>query len=514
VAAVLRTFGHTATKPCAGTESADESTAPTGSGRTPGSTRAVERLPGWVLTYAPSVLPAVLMLFVGRYRLGAPSLGWDENATWLASRRSFSQLVGLAGNFDGVIAPYYMFMRVWTSIFGDSELALRTPSLLAMAVGVGLTGELGRRLFTPGVGLLGGLMLITVPQISRYAQDARVYGLAFMLTTLSTLLFYLALRRPGWARWIVYGVVVTLAGLAHIFGLLVLVGHAFAVGVRWWAGRDRALLRWLVVTAVAVLPVLPLAVLGLTQRGDQLDWIGPMRVGQVLTSPGDIFGSAAVGLFLIGLAYAARWPDGRLVGDFAVLVAAPPALLIGASFVTSSVWVPRYVMFVVPMIALLAAAALRGFRLRALLAVLLAAALGLPAQREVRGAASHHGPDFRAAAAIIAAHRQPGDGIVYGRTGTWSLRAGVDYYLRDRTTPRDLLLTRAAAEVNQLGAEQCADQVACLGATSRVWLLKLWQSGSPLDDAGPLAGTLGTDYRQARVWKAAKVTIVLYERRG
>ena len=52
-----------------------------------------------------------------------------------------------------------------------------------------------------------------------------------------------------------------------MLALLVLSGHAFVVLSRWWTGRDRALLRWLVVTAVAVLPVLPFVYLGLTQRG-------------------------------------------------------------------------------------------------------------------------------------------------------------------------------------------------------------------------------------------------------
>src|SRR3954462_2227531 len=180
----------------------------------------------WV--WLPSVGPALLMLVVGRYRLRNPTLGWDENATWIASQRTPGQIVDLAKHFDGVISPYYMFMHFWTAAFGDSEFWLRAPSLIAVTLGVGVSAELGRRLFDPAVGLLGGLLLVTVPQLSRYAQDARAYGLAFLFATLATLLLYHALRQLSWARWIGYGVTVTLLGLSHILGLLVLIAHAYA----------------------------------------------------------------------------------------------------------------------------------------------------------------------------------------------------------------------------------------------------------------------------------------------
>jgi mannosyltransferase len=452
------------------------------------------------------------MLVAGRFRLRQPTLGWDENATWIASQRTPGQIVDLARHFDGVISPYYMFMHFWTAVFGDSELAMRAPSLLAVAAGVGVAGELGRRLFTPGVGLFGGLLLVLVPQLSRYAQDARAYGLAFLFATVATLLLYRAVQRPGWARWIAYAALVTLAGFAHMLALLVLSGHAYVVLSRWWTSRDRALLRWIVVTAVALVPVLPLVYLGLTQRGDQLDWIPAMNLDQVWAAPGAIFGSAAAGLLLIGIALTVRGPDRQVIRELAVLATLPPIVLIAVSFVTSSLWVPRYVLFVVPMICLLAAAALRGLRLRALLALVLLAGIAVPAQREVRGPASHMGANFRAIAGIIEREQQPGDVIVYGTSGTWSLRAGIDYQLRDQQRPRDVLLTTPAAEVGELSAVQCADPVACLGRSRRVWFFRQWQTGRPLSNAGPLTETLTGDYRQVQVWHATKATLVLLER--
>jgi len=478
---------------------------------TPAGEQAPTVRRSWISTWAPALVPASAMLVVGRFRLRQPTLGWDENATWITAQRTPGQIADLARHFDGVISPYYLIMHFWTAVFGDSELTLRAPSLLAVAAGVGVAAELGRRLFGPGVGLLGGLLLVGVPQLSRYAQDARAYGLAFLFATLATLLLYRALARPSWGRWTAYALLVTLTGWMHILALLMLAGHAYAVCTR------REWKRWLVVTAVALLPVLPLLYLGLAQRGNQLDWIEPMSAAQIWTAPGDILGSAAVGLLLIGPAIAARWPEPRLLRELAVLAVVPPVLLIAVSFVTSSLWVPRYVLFVVPPIALLAAVALRGRQghrwWRGGLALVLLAVVSIPAQQEVRDPVSHMGANFRRVAAIIADRQRPGDVIVYGRDGTWSLRAGIDYQLRDRAKPRDVLLTVPAAEAGELDAVECADPVACLGDAPRVWFFRQWQSGAPLADAGPLTGTFRSDYRQTRVWKTTKATLVLLDRR-
>ena len=465
------------------------------------------------LLLLPSVLPALVMLAVGGIGLTRPALGWDEHATWSAAERTPGQILDLAETMDGVIAPYYLFMHFWTAAFGDSVAVMRLPSLLAVALGVGLVGELGRRLFTPGVGLAGALIGAAVPQLSRYAQDARSYGLAFLFAVLSTLLLYLALARPTWGRWIGYGAALTLLGYSHLIGLLVLSGHLVAVALRRRAGRDRRLLvRWPAVVLAAVLLVSPLIRLGLSQRGTQLEWIAPLDLHQVLIAPGVIFGAPTAGLLIVGLAFAARWSQPSVVGEMAALAVLPPVLLIAVSFVTSPLWVPRYMLVVVVPLALLAAVALRGLRLRTVVALALIVAVGFEAQQAFRGPASHGGMDFRRAAAIVRAGEQPGDGVVYGRIGTWSLRAGLDYELRNGTAPDDLLLRRSAAEVGGLDGAECPE-LTCFDA-ERVWYVGARRAGDPMADAGDvLRAKFGAEYRRTGYWLLPLGTIALYQRR-
>jgi mannosyltransferase len=255
--------------------------------------------------------------------------------------------------------------------------------------------------------------------------------------------------------------------------------------------------------------------LGLAQRGRQLEWIAPMDLHTVLVAPGVIFGAPAAGLFIAGLAFAARRPSSRPpwpVIELAVLAILPPALLIGVSFLTSPLWVPRYVLVVIVPAALLAAVTLRGSAVWRPVAVLVVlAALSVEAHQAVRAPAAHGGMDFRRAAAIVRAGQQPGDGVVYGQVGTWSLRAGLDYELRGQGHPQDLLLRRSAAEVGGLDGVECPNRT-CFD-TPRVWYVGARRAGDPMDDAGaPLRGKPETEYRRTGYWLLPLGTIALYER--
>jgi mannosyltransferase len=466
------------------------------------------------------------MLVIGAVGLTRPALGWDEHATWSAAVRTPSQILALAGNMDAVIAPYYLFMHYWTAVFGDSLTALRLPSLLAVALGVGLAGEWGRRLWGHGVGLTGALILATVPQLSRYGQEARAYGLAFCFAVLATLLLSMAVTRPTWPRWLAYGAAVTVLGYVQMMGLLVLTGHLVMILLRRRAGGDDRLLRGLPVMVTALLLVSPLVRVGLAQRGTQLDWIAPMDLHTVLVAPGAIFAAPIAGLFIAGLAFTARdrrpdRPTVRPLTELAVLAVLPPALLIAVSFLTAPLWVPRYVMAVIAPVAVLAAVALsapqrsdraRRVPWRTVAALAMIALLSLEAHRTVRGPAAHGGMDFRRAAAIIETGQQRGDGVVYGRVGTWSLRAGLDYELRHTSSPSDVLLRRSAGEAGGLDGVECPS-VTCFD-TRRVWYVAARRGGDPMADAGiPLRAKLTDEYRRIGLWVLPLGTVALYERR-
>jgi mannosyltransferase len=152
-----------------------------------------------VATVAPGAAGGLVMLGLGVWGAARTGLRADEVATVEVARRAPGQILEMITTIDAVFLPYYLFMHFWTQVFGHSEFAVRAPSIIAMGFAVGLTAELGRRLFDPVVGALAGLFLCVIPQISRYAREARPYAISCLLAVVATLLLIgrWPIRRPG-----------------------------------------------------------------------------------------------------------------------------------------------------------------------------------------------------------------------------------------------------------------------------------------------------------------------------
>ncbi|MFY1690062.1 glycosyltransferase family 39 protein [Plantactinospora sp. WMMB782] len=450
---------------------------------------------------------------------GAP-LWRDELATWSAATRPFGDLLRLVGNVDAVSAPYYLLMHGWVAVAGDSVVALRLPSTLAMAGAAALTAVLGARLFGRRAGLLAGLLFALLPSTSRYGQEARPYALVTLLAVLATLLLCRALdRSPGhpsprpaatWPRWAGYAAALAGVGLANLFALSLAAGHAFAaLGDRRTGVRQR----WAVAAGGAVLVLAPLAVLGRSQQGRQLDWVGRPGLGDLLGLPGSVVQAGVVGGLLFGLAAVGVATRGRPGVPLGLSVLLPALLLFVAGQVTP-LFVPRYLVFVLPFAAVLAGATLAPLRLPAGLAIVLAAGLlGAPEQAALRR--THESPrsapvDYPAAVRVIAAQRRPGDGIVYAPRDGWAfLDLATAYYLRD-DRPRDVLLVADQVRRADFWATECPRPEPCLATVDRLWLLVRGEHPDPLahlpeDRAAPLRAR----FRPTRTWTVPGLTVTL-----
>nr|WP_233559072.1 glycosyltransferase family 39 protein [Micromonospora radicis] len=464
-------------------------------------------LPVWLL-------PAAVTLVVTLAGLDAAQPWRDELATWSAATRGVGGLLRLAGTIDAATGPYYLFMYAWLTVAGDTVAALRLPSALAMAAAAGLTAVLGQRLWDARIGTLAGLLLAVLPGTSRYGQEARPYALATALAVLSTLLLVEALRRPGWGRWVAYSAATTALGLTHLIALTLLAAHAVVVLCR--AARLRPLRWWLLALVPVALVLTPLVLLARSQRARQLDWVDTARLGDLATLPGGLAQSAAVGGLLVALAVLGA---GRL-GRRAVLPGACvllPVLLLFVVGLAVPLWVPRYLVFVMPFGCLLAGAALASARLAAaLVVIILAGLLGLPDQIALRR--THEWPrtatvDYRGAAQIIAAGQRPGDAVVYAPRDSWLfLDLGLRYHLGERA-PRDALLAEEQQQRGDLWAVECDRPADCLAGVDRVWLVVGGRQSDPLAAVpGPKGDALRTSYTVDGTWLRPGLTVTLLTR--
>ncbi|GAA4065201.1 hypothetical protein GCM10022248_36750 [Nonomuraea soli] len=245
------------------------------------------RLPLWPL-------PVALVTLVASTGFTTATLNGDELATLSAARRSLPDLWTLAQNIDGHFLPYYVFMHVWVK-FGQSELWLRLPSLIAIAAATGFLADLGRRAHTALTGLIAGLLFALIPTTSYFAAFARSYSFAAAAVVFSFWALHRATGRHDRGPWLLYGLSVVLIPCTHLFAVLTLPAHLI------FAWGERRVLFGLAAGAV------PAAALGLLGYGERhaISWIQQRGPDVLLKFPDMVVGAALPGLILLTLALTA-----------------------------------------------------------------------------------------------------------------------------------------------------------------------------------------------------------------
>jgi mannosyltransferase len=479
----------------------------------------------WPGLAAAIAIPAALCFAVCLFDIDGRQLWRDEHSAWWAATLPAADFLRLLGHVDAVLAPYYLLLRGWIGIAGDSALALRLPSAAAMSLASALLVLVGRRLYRLEVGVVAGLLFALLPSVSRYGQEARPYAFVVAAVVAATLLLLRALDEPASVRrWIAYAVGVAAVGCFHLVSLLVLVSHAalmLEVGPpsRWRRPREDWG-RWAFAVVAGLVLVSPFVVLGSMQSA-QIEWIRFTRHG-LFDYPSILFRSGSVAAVVLALAAAALRGPRSAVAALVTWAALPPALLL-ATFDQLHLFYPRYLLFTLPALALLAADTVTraGARMRprwlvpaALLAGLLVA--GLDAHRALRRSVNPGEKDLRNVAARIAAGFRAGDGIVYGgRRGDPSLvRLGLAYELRGREAPLDVFVSESARELGRFQSRECAQPVVCLPSRlTRLWVVADDAKHEVLDDMPERkAVLLRTRFRVAKQWQAAGTRLLLMTR--
>ena len=373
--------------------------------------------PAWL-----PLIPAALTLLIGLLEIQRPSFTRDETATLAAVHRSFPQLVRMLGTVDVVHGAYYALIWVVVRAGGSSELALRLPSAVALAVTAALVTALGGRLVSSRAGLAAGLVFAVLPPVSWFAETAREGALVAALGTLASYCLVRALQaEAARRRWITgYGVSLAFLGLANLFALLIVLAHAFTLAVlrrRHRVGRG-LILGWLIAAVAALIVVSPVAVAGYGQL-HQIRWLKPPGLGQVL-SVQRIIGPSVLFLLTVVVCLAGLvagrsrlgryWPAGLLALGLPWLIL-PPVILLLAS-VVHPVYTYRYIVYCIPAAALLIGAAVAALgRYAGPVALVLIVVAGLNAQVAERYP-DGHGINIRAADRVVARHAVPGDALL------------------------------------------------------------------------------------------------------
>jgi uncharacterized membrane protein len=315
------------------------------------------------------------------YRLDLQSLWLDELFSAVFSRSELGIREVLAVVAEDVHPPAYpLLLHGWLGVFGDTDRAARTLSVLFGVLGVAAMVGLGRAGFDPPTGWIAGLLTAVNAFHIAYSQEARGYTLLFLAAAASYGGFLAVAARPGWRSAAAYAVATAAAMQVHYYGLVMALGQLAAALVVLGAGREgRRRLAWLLGgCAAAGLSMLPWLQPLLRVAGLRESWAAPPRPGFLLEYFPEYFGgSLALGLAAAALLLAlplllrGRRPPIAVGGDLsatraAALLAAAAAVSLLAAYLRSifvvPMLVPKLTIFALPVVLLLVALAVARLR--------------------------------------------------------------------------------------------------------------------------------------------------------
>lgn len=460
------------------------------------------------------LIAGVVALVVSLIGVGIPSINFDGAATVSAATRPLGDLWRMLGNVDAVHGLYYLVMHPVFAVFGYSPVSLRAPSAIFVGVAAAFVVVLARQLRIGPSPLIAGLIFAILPRVTWMGIEGRSPALATMLVTISTVLLIRATRSSSVGWWIGYTAVAT-AG-CYVFAYTWLIVLAQGITVAAWSRRTRPvrfahpLVRWGISAAVTTVAILPLLSVIMGQRS-QVGWIQPFAppdVGRVLLNQWFMDGPiAVVGWILVVVGVVAwaretqRWNSLPLM---LATIAFPTLALVVTSIAILPLWIPRYLAFCAPFVALAISEGVDALRRRWLQAVALVVfvALCLIPYLEQRSTVAGDGTDTLAIVREITQARDPevSTGVAFATLddGTTS-RSMLVAYPDTFTGMKDVTFDRSAAEIGLLFDSDIPLSEADLDGLDELFVM---QSGVP-----QLAG-----WRVVDSWPSERFTLSFLER--
>ena len=382
------------------------------------------------------------------------TLWLDEAFSIRVAQFEVSELVARSAA-DSHPPLFYLLLKCWMAVFGDSALALRSLTAILGVSTIALVYLLARRVFRSALdtspaasapvvaGLLAAAWIALHPTHVAWSAQVRMYALAGLLAAGSGLVILRALEQPTWRRWAAWCAVSIALAYTHYYGTFVIFAqgiHALVCALRSDPTQRRTLvIRVVVAGAVMVAAFAPWIGVVATQAGAKADgwWVPPLTPARVLWTwarmPGllseDPFeaptGGWAVLVGVLSFATAAITIASAASRDRALRLAAwctlfPFVIGVAASLVVGQTVVLSRYLTVAEMFAPIAILAMIYRHVRHRLAVVLLVPIVICMLRE--RPALEVKPDITAGMNWIRNLRRPGDLVVAHQFFYWTFR--------------------------------------------------------------------------------------------
>jgi mannosyltransferase len=326
----------------------------------------------------------VLVAGLSSLRLGQRLFVLDEEVSLAHARETWGGVWRVATRFDPNMSLYYAALKIWTGIFGDSVVAVRSLSVVAAILCVPVVYAIGVRLFGTYAGLLAGLLIATNVFFLEYAQVARSYALLTLLVALSSYFFVAEFERPQFSSRAGYIAFSVLAFYAHAFAIWVLLVQLLTLAA--FRGREAVSRTWLTSFGLIGAFIAPMAYMMQRAGGSGLYWIEDPALGAIPATYAQLAGDSFLHLGIVVAACALalrRAPHSKRLAfglAFTAMWAFLPVLATFAASQAKPIFIAKYLIVSLPAMVLLAAGAIVNVRpvSVAVIAVCLLVALSVP----------------------------------------------------------------------------------------------------------------------------------------
>ncbi|HET8845754.1 MAG TPA: glycosyltransferase family 39 protein [Ktedonobacteraceae bacterium] len=221
---------------------------------------------------------------LGLYRLGEPSLWFDEILSVERASQSFITLWRIVNASEPNMALYYFILHFWLNLtawlgFLPTELIVRFPSALSAAGASIFVYLLAQRFLGFPIGLAVAALYTFNNLQMLYMQEARSYALQLLFLNAGwyALTTVLTTEKHQYRNLACYVAMMTLSVYTHYFSLLIFFSQGVALILLYilptrWRQRVRQLARPLLISALLIV-VLVIPMLLVSRVGAQTSWI-------------------------------------------------------------------------------------------------------------------------------------------------------------------------------------------------------------------------------------------------
>ena len=287
------------------------------------------------------VLAFVLRLF----HLADESIWLDEGISIAMSKLSLSEMIDKSA-VDSLPPLYYSLLHYWMLLFGDSEFSVRFLSLIFSLSTIVAAYQVTKLLIDETVALVVAFLLAISVFHIEYAQEARMYSLIALLSTLSWY-FFLQWREESKIRWIV---------LLFVINVLLLYTHVLAAfflltqNMYWWFSKEKgsiATKSWLLMQFFLLCSFAPwmTVLFGQASTWHSTVWMPLPSVKEILGTVSTYSGSVALALLFCALilkGLISFKEEKRRVVFLLIWLALPTFLLLLFCFVFKSIYLQKY----------------------------------------------------------------------------------------------------------------------------------------------------------------------------